>query len=303
MPKPALGRGLEALLKSKVQLPSVAAKPDQSATPDFTRSREGTIQFIPIDRIRQSPFQPRKDFPEEALRELAESIRAHGVMQPILVRSKGEFYELIAGERRWRAAQMSGMQTIPAIVHEMDDKTALEISLVENLQRQDLNPIEEALGYSVLVEQFNLSQEEVAQRVGKSRVAIANALRLLKLPHLIQEYLRTGKITAGHARAILSLEDQTLQIQLANRIVDENLSVRQAERLATALSSGKKSRRKSATPTTKSPHIQIIETKLRQHFGTRVDLHYSAGIGMVQIHFFNDEDLTRILQLMGLQLE
>src|SRR5580692_363276 len=251
MAKPALGRGLGALLGGSSPLPSVAptstipAPAPIPATPPDTRDR---VQRVPLHRIRASALQPRKEFAPEALQELADSIREQGIVQPLIVRERGGFFELIAGERRWRAAQLLNLPEVPIITREADDRAVLELALIENLQRENLNALEEALGYSQLGEQFQLTQEEVAVKVGKSRAAVANATRLLKLPISVQGFLREGRISVGHAKVILGLTDHAHQALAAERIVKDGLNVRQTEGLIAKLQTRVKSPGHTAKP-------------------------------------------------------
>jgi ParB family chromosome partitioning protein len=235
MAKPALGRGLGALLGGPPLLdkpsPPAISLPSPATTAE---AREG-VRRVPLDRIRACPLQPRKDFSPEALRELADSIREQGIVQPLIVRERGTHLELIAGERRWRAAQLLGVSEVPVLVREADDRAVLELALIENLQRENLNPLEEAHGYTQLIEQFQLKQEEVAAKVGKSRAAVANALRLLRLPLTLQNYVRDGRLSVGHAKVILALPSDHQQQQAAGRILKEGLNVRQTEQLVARL--------------------------------------------------------------------
>ena len=255
MAKPALGRGLGALLggsplAGKHAAPTTSADPltPTSPAPD-TRER---VERVALDRIKPCSFQPRKTFSEEALRELADSIKEQGIVQPLIVRERGGFYELIAGERRWRASQLLGLAEVPVIVRQADDRAVLELALIENLQRENLNPIEEAHGYSQLIQQFQLKQEEVATKVGKSRAVVANALRLLNLIPAIQDSIRGGLISVGHAKVILGLADLKQQKLAAERILKEGLNVRQTEalvaRLQTRGTTSKTCRRHGARP-------------------------------------------------------
>jgi ParB family chromosome partitioning protein len=272
--------------------------------PIDTRER---VLRVPLDRVKPSPLQPRKDFTTEALQELAASIKEQGIVQPLIVRDLQTHYELIAGERRWRAAQLLNLPEVPVIVREADDRSVLELALIENLQRENLNPMEEALGYSQLIEQFKLRQEDVATKVGKSRVAVANALRLLKLDPEVQAYVRDGRISAGHAKVILSLTLGEQQKLAAERILKNSLSVRQTEELVTAL------QQPAAAPSAKTHnghaaanrdlHAVALENKLRERFGTKVSLRYRAGKGALEIRFFNDADLERILGVIGVKAD
>jgi len=309
--KPALGRGLGALLGAAPLLPQAApaaAQTAPAAPSGPVAEGQERVQRVALDRIRPTPFQPRKDFPEEALRELADSIREQGIVQPLIVRPKGEHFELIAGERRLRAAQMCGLAEAPVLVREADDAAALELSLIENLQREDLNPIEEAQGYQQLIDQFQLAQEDVAAKVGKNRATVANALRLLKLPLELQAYLRNGQLTAGHAKAILALAHPDEQKLAAERIIKAGLNVRQAEALAAAMqqrAAGGAAAKAGAGRLASPPqaHLAAIESRLQQRLGTKVLLRYHGGQGTVQIRFFSDADLERILELLDVKAD
>jgi ParB family transcriptional regulator, chromosome partitioning protein len=237
------------------------------------------------------------------LRELADSIREQGVVQPLIVRERNGFFELIAGERRWRAAQLIALPEIPVIVREADDRAVLELALIENLQRENLNAIEEAHGYAQLAEQFQLTQEEIALKVGKSRAVVANATRLLKLPLPVQKFVREGRISVGHAKVILGLADEKNQTHAAERVIKEGLNVRQTEGLVAKLQA-RGSRVAAAKPESVAapgtdPHIADVESKLREVFATKVQLHYALGKGAVEIAFYSDAELDRILQILG----
>jgi ParB family chromosome partitioning protein len=257
-----------------------------------------------LDRIRPCPLQPRKDFSAEALRELADSIREQGIVQPLIVRERGGFFELIAGERRWRAAQLLQLAEVPIITREADDRAVLELALIENLQRENLNAIEEAHGYEQLAGQFQLTQEEIAVKVGKSRTVVANAVRLLKLPPVVQNYIREGRLSVGHAKVILGIIDEKKQKLAAERVIKEGLNVRQTEGLVAKLQA-RDSRRAGLKPETvaapgSDPHVASLEDRLREKFGTKVQLRYAEGRGMVEISFFSDQELERILQILGM---
>jgi len=308
MAKPALGRGLGALLGGNPPLtqpataPSVQPVAAAAPAPD-NRDR---VQRVPLDRIRPCPLQPRKDFSDEALKELADSIREQGIVQPLIVRERGGFFELIAGERRWRAAQLLNLPEVPIITREADDRAVLELALIENLQRENLNAVEEAQGYAQLAEQFQLTQEDIAAKVGKSRAVVANALRLLKLPAIVQKYLREGRLSVGHAKVILGLAEEKQQQFAAERVIKEGLNVRQTEGLVAKLS--KRGNKKHLPPETISisagdPHVADLEAKLREVFATKVKLNYAEGKGSVEISFFSDEELERILQILGVNSE
>ncbi len=262
------------------------------------------MQRVPLDRIRPSPLQPRKEFSPEALQELAESIRAQGIVQPLIVREREDHFELIAGERRWRAAQLLKLAEVPVISRQADDRSVLELALIENLQRENLNPLEEALGYAQLAGQFDLTQEQIALKVGKSRAAVANATRLLKLPAAIQEHLRQGRLSVGHAKVILGLSEESRQLQAASRIVENGLNVRQAESLIEGMTQPKPSTPDDASRARPTPpkdaNLARIEDKLREKFGTQVHLKYNQGKGCLEVRFFNDNDLQRVLEILDI---
>jgi ParB family chromosome partitioning protein len=242
------------------------------------------------------------------LRELADSIREQGIVQPLVVRERGGFYELIAGERRWRAAQLLNLPEVPVITREADDRSVLELALIENLQRENLNAIEEAHGYAQLAEQFQLTQEEIALKVGKSRAAVANSLRLIKLPQTIQGFVRDGQLSVGHAKVILGLADEKNQKLAAERAIKEGLNVRQTEGLVAKLqkrggkaAGGKEPGAGILTVQIGDPHVADLEAKLREVFATKVQLRYVEGKGSVEISFYSDAELERILQIIGIK--
>jgi len=260
------------------------------------------VQRVPLGTIRPCPLQPRKDFSPEALRELADSIKEQGIVQPLIVRDRNGHLELIAGERRWRAAQLLGLAEVPVILREADDRAVLELALIENLQRENLNPIEEAHGYAQLIEQFQLKQEEVATKVGKSRAVVANALRLLKLPSPIQVSLRDGRLSVGHAKVILGLAGEAQQKLAADRILREGLNVRQTEALVARLQAretGTVGQPIPPLPPPRDAHVASLENQLRERLGTKVHLRYAKGRGALEIAFFSDAELERILQVLG----
>lgn len=297
MAKTALGRGLGALLGGVTSTP----KPTSVSAAETALDSRERVERVPLGRIRPCPFQPRKDFPEEAIRELADSIKEQGIVQPLIVRPSPNGYELIAGERRWRAAQSLGLADVPVIVREADDRTVLELALIENLQRENLNPIEEALGYAQLIEQFQLRQEEAASKVGKSRTSVANALRLLKLAPEIQRFVRDGRLSVGHAKVILGLEDPSKQKSAATRVMKEGWSVRQTEEFIARLQKLPAEAAKLPAAAPRDIHVADLEHKLLEHFGAKVSLHYRQGKGAVEIRFFSDDDLDRILQIIGIK--
>ena len=311
MAKPALGRGLGALLGgtpvvTRTETPPVpATAPAAVAPPAPAIDPRDRVQRVKLDRVRPCPLQPRKDFSDEALRELADSIREQGIVQPLIVRERNGQFELIAGERRWRAAQLVGLPEVPVIVREADDRAVLEMALIENLQRENLNAIEEALGYAQLVGQFNLTQDEVATKVGKSRTVVANSLRLLKLSPVIQGYIRDGRLSVGHAKVILGLATEPNQKLAAERVIKEGLNVRQTEGLIAKLQNrvSRSPKPGANTPVQGDAHVIALEDKLRERFGTKVHLRYAHGKGSVEISFFSDDELERILQIAGVSAE
>ena len=266
------------------------------------------VRSVAIARVRPCAFQPRKDFTADALRELADSIQAQGILSPLIVRPLGDNFELIAGERRWRAAQLVGLKEVPILVREADDRTVVELALIENLQRENLNPIEEALGYAQLIEQFQLTQETAAAKVGKSRAVVANALRLLKLAPELQAYLRHGQLSVGHAKVILGLTGAAEQKLAVERVLKDGLNVRQTEDLVARLQqSSTQAPTKAASGSKPAPprdvHTASLENKLQERFGTKVAVRYRKGKGAVEIRFFNDDDLERILQIAGVKVD
>jgi ParB family chromosome partitioning protein len=324
MAKPALGRGLGALLggaSANPERPRLAPLPPPHISPSPSsgagereiaaraqaiQSSRDLVRKVPLSQVRPCSFQPRKEFSAETLQELAESIKQQGILQPLIVRDVGTHLELIAGERRWRAAELAGLKEIPVIVREADNRLVLELALIENLQRDNLNPLEEALGYAQLIDQFQLRQEDVAVKVGKSRALVANALRLLKLDPELQAFLRDGRLSVGHAKVILALISPAEQKLAAERVIKENLNVRQTEELVSHLQNHKpaSSAGKSANSiAARDPHVLNVETRLREHLGTKVQLRYRQGKGAIEIRYFSDDELERLLGLLGVQVE
>lgn len=321
MSKPVLGRGLSALLgggtkagpsPAGVPVPTPGALPSAntlptpvySLPPTPTKPAPGTaVLKVALDRVFPSPLQPRKDFTEDALRELADSIREQGIVQPLVVRPSGDRYELIAGERRWRAAKLAGLTEVPIVERAATDRELLEVALIENLQRENLNPIEEALGYSLLAAQFSLTQEQIAQKVGRGRVVVANSLRLLKLTPTIQELVRAGTLSVGHAKVLLGLADTGLQESAAARVTNEGLTVRQLEELVARWTGPKPVKTPPPAPPPRDPHVLDVENRLRERFTTKVALKYDQGVGSLELKFGSDDELNRILDLLGLKLD
>ena len=263
------------------------------------QAQEGGSLSLPISQVEPGVKQPRKRFDEDSLHDLADSIRTHGVIQPLTVRrlSSG-YYQIIAGERRWRAAKLAGLREIPAVIIEADDRKVMELGLIENLQREDLNPIEEANGYHVLIDEYGMTQEEVAKRVGKSRPAVANALRLLALPDAVHQLLEEGKLSAGHARAILSAPTGELQKKLAQKVIAEDLSVRQTEALAKRLAAGEKEPPSPTPGPDLSIYLRAAEKDLAARFGRKVHIVNGKKKGKVELEYYNPEDLNALLDLL-----
>ena len=277
----ALGRGLSALI------------PDAPKT----APADSPLRDIDLELISPNPDQPRKRFEPEALKELAQSIEQQGVISPVVVRQKGERFELIAGERRWRAAQLAGLHRIPALVKNLKRAQALEVALVENIQRAQLNPIEEARAFRALIDEFTLKQEEVARRVGRDRSTVANSLRLLNLEAGLQEQVARGDLSAGHARAVLSVDDEAGRRELAGRVVKEGMSVRQAERWASRRRKEKAVAGKDA-PATADVFLRSAAERLQRSLGTRVAIRREGSGGRIELHFHSDEELSRLADLL-----
>ena len=301
MAKTGLGRGLGALLGGQNPPETAEAPANPQAVAETVPAN--AVRQVSIDSVQPCPSQPRKDFERQPLEELAASIEVNGILQPLVARTTGEGQlELIAGERRWRAAQIAGLETVPVIVREASDSQVLELALVENLQREDLNPVEEAQGYALLMEAFDLTQQATAQRVGKSRAAVANAVRLLNLSEPLQTHLRQGRLSVGHAKVILGLEGAQQQTLVANRVIKESLSVRETEELIDKLqggSTGKTSTQRS--PQTRGVHVTSLENRLKEKLGTKVSLTYREGKGALTIKYFSDDDLERILKILDVE--
>ena len=296
MAKTGLGKGLGALIGSRPL--STSAGQAVSARHDVDSGEK--VHKVRLASIVPSPLQPRKNFSPDALQELVESIRQHGIIQPLIVRRlNGGTHELIAGERRWRAAQEVGLAEVPVIVRTATDLEVLEISLIENLQRSDLNAIEEAQGYARLRDEFGMKQEEIAQKVGRSRAAVANALRLLDLHPQIQTWVAQDVVSVGHAKVLLGVKAPEEQLRLAETILRRNASVRQTERLVMRYLGGWKRRRRTNQIVVSSAAIDDLQDKLRQHFGTNVTIHHTPKRGRIEIEYFGDDDLQRILNIVG----
>ena len=296
MAKQALGKGLGALIK-KSSTPAIIGT--TGGVDDLKRVRD-----VPLDQIVPSPLQPRLQFIESPLDDLMESIRQHGIIQPLIVRPVNGKLELIAGERRWRASKKLGLATVPIIERVASDRDVLEMALIENLQREDLNPIEEAAGYVRLAEEFALKQEEIATRVGKSRASVANAMRLLGLHQDIQILVAQTRLSVGHAKAILSIKDHDTQLLAADQVIRRQLTVRATEKLAQSLlnqDSGTSGDAKK-TPAVREVdiHVRAITNRLREHLATHVAIQHSSKKGKIEIEYYGDDDLQRLIDLIGL---
>ncbi len=295
MAKHALGKGLGALIKKNQGLPGT---PPSDSTDDSPRVRE-----IPIDQVVASPLQPRNQFVDAPLDDLVESIRQHGIIQPLIARIVDGKYELIAGERRWRASKKLGLATVPVIERSASDRDVLEMALIENLQREDLNPIEEAAGYVRLAKEFSLKQEEIASRVGKSRASVANAMRLLDLHQDIQNHVALAQLTVGHAKAILALKDAETQKLAADQIIRRKLTVRAAEKLTQSLLANPTD--ENGNPKTSPPreidiHVRELTKRLQEHLATHVFINHAVKKGKIEIEYYGNDDLQRILELLRL---
>jgi len=278
MNRQSLGRGLSALIPEAVRKPT-----------------SDRVITVPVDDITPNPYQPRLQMDTEGLEELAASIKEKGVVQPIIVRTQGNKYEIIAGERRLRASRLAGLSEIPAIVREVDDGEAMALAITENIQREDLNAMELARAYSVLMNEFKLTQEQLSQAVGKSRPAVANILRLLQLPQEIQNYVLSGKITMGHARALLALEKENQRISVCNRVIELDLSVRQTEKLVQKLLSQSESQKKEISI---SPELEAIEDRLKTMLATQVKIRPGRNKGKIEIEYYSEDDLDRIAHIL-----
>lgn len=287
-----LGKGLDSLIPETIK----------TTVPEKTKIVEKIVEKpvemkVKISKVGPNKDQPRKQFDEDALMELAESIKQFGIIQPLIVQEKNGFYEIIAGERRWRAAKLAGLKEVPVIVKDYSDLEVVEISLIENIQRENLNPIEEALAYKRLLTEFNLKQDEVAERVSKSRTAVTNSMRLLKLDERVQQMVIDDMLSTGHARALLGIEDPELQYSTAVKVFDEKLSVREVEKLVKKMQQGKTEKKKEETV-----HDFIytdLEEKMKAAVGTKVSIHQNAkGKGKIEIEYYSREDLERIIDII-----
>ena len=286
-----LGKGLGALI------------PEEEAQEEQKSDRKSSLaaNLVSINLIKPNAGQPRKAFDEEKIQQLSESIKEHGIIQPILIKKDGDTYSIIAGERRWRAAKAAGLKEVPVIIMDIDEKGVLEISLIENIQRQDLNPIEEAWAFRKLIEDFAFTQEELGRRLGKSRTALSNTMRLLNLDGRVQEYLIDGVITEGHGRAILALEDRELQYKLAQKVIDDGLTVRETERLISEIAKGKSlEKQKPENKVVSDPYIADIKNKLEERFDTKVLISNKNNKGKIEIEYYSNDDLQRIMDILSI---
>ena len=306
--RPGLGKGLGALCGDEV-MESAAEEQEAKHQAKIKKAQEpekkeedsdiGKELMVKVTSIEPNREQPRKDFNEEAMGELAESMKVYGVLQPLLVQKKGDYYEIIAGERRWRAAKLAGQKEVPVVIREYTKQQTMEIALIENVQREDLNPIEEAKAYQRLIQEFELKQEEIAARVGKSRVTITNSMRLLKLDERVQEMLIQNQITGGHARALLTVEDGELQYKLAGKIIAENLSVREIEKIVKSLSKKKNPKEKNVEDESLALIFRDLEERMKSAMGTKVSINRKdKNKGRVEIEYYSESELERIVELI-----
>lgn len=290
--KSGLGKGLDSLISDKVS-------PKQTATTG--KKDEKKIEtLVKISKVEPNREQPRKQFKEEALAELAESIKQFGILQPLLVQKRDDYYEIIAGERRWRAAKLAGLKEVPVIIKELTEKEIMEISLIENIQREDLNPIEEALAYKRLIEEFHVKHEELAERVFKSRSTITNSMRLLKLCANVQQLVIEEQLTTGHARTLISIEDEEKQYLLAQKIIDENLSVRETEKLVKSVLNEKPEPKKVTPAEDYSVFYENLQEQLKQILGTKVTIKSKNNKkGKIEIEYYSQEELEQLMEMMA----
>ncbi len=304
-----LGKGLGAIFGDEVMESAAEEqekknhpKPEQVNVKAEKKEEEpevGREMFLKLSSIEPNHNQPRMEFREESLMELAESMKEYGVLQPLLVQKKGDFYEIIAGERRWRAAKLAGLKEVPVVIREYTKQQSMEIALIENVQREDLNPIEEAKAYQKLMQEFGLKQEEIATRVAKNRVTITNSMRLLKLENRVQDMLIQNQITGGHARALLAVDDPELQFQIAGRIVAENLSVREVEKLVKSLSKKKEPKEKKEEDESIFLIFRELEDRMKTAMGTKVSINRKdSNKGRVEIEYYSEAELERIVELI-----
>lgn len=288
-----LGKGLDSLIPVSAQKVSTGSKTSDN------KEEKGMETIVKITMVEPNREQPRKKFDEDALQELADSIKQYGVISPILVQDRKTYYEIVAGERRWRAAKLAGLKEVPVIIKNFTEQEIVEISLIENIQREDLNPIEEAQAYKKLLTEFNLKQDEVAERVSKSRTAVTNSMRLLKLCDEVQQMIIDDMISTGHARALISIEDPEEQYTIAQKVFDEKLSVRDVEKLVKNLGKPEKPKKENVQDKSLEIIYQDTEEKLKQALGTKVSISSKGnGSGKVEIEFYNHDDLERIIEMI-----
>ena len=288
-----LGKGLDSLI------PVSAQKVSSGSKTSANKEEKGMETIVKITMVEPNREQPRKKFDEDALQELADSIKQYGVISPILVQDRKTYYEIVAGERRWRAAKLAGLKEVPVIIKNFTEQEIVEISLIENIQREDLNPIEEAQAYKKLLTEFNLKQDEVAERVSKSRTAVTNSMRLLKLCDEVQQMIIDDMISTGHARALISIEDPEEQYMIAQKVFDEKLSVRDVEKLVKNLGKPEKPKKENVQDKSLEIIYQDTEEKLKQALGTKVSISSKGnGAGKVEIEFYNHDDLERIIEMI-----
>ncbi len=293
--KRGLGKGVDSLIPDtgKIEEPEQKVKVVEKVVEKPTEVR------LKISQVEPNRGQPRKNFDREALEELAESIRQHGVLQPLIVQKRDDYYEIIAGERRWRAAKLAGLKEVPVVIKDMSDQEIVEISLIENIQREDLNPIEEAEAYRRLLTEFHLTQEEVAGRVAKSRTAVTNSMRLLKLDERVRQMVIDGMLTTGHARALLAIEDADLQFQTANRVFNEKLNVRDVEKLVKKLGKEKPEKKESKENFQQKAIYQELEERMKSSLGTKVSINQkNAQKGKIEIEYYSIDDLERLTEIL-----
>lgn len=293
--KSGLGKGLDSLIPKQNIEKKVPPKSENTAVKTVVKKEEVKLRITEVEPNRE---QPRKKFDEDSLLELADSIKQYGVLQPLLVQKREGYYEIIAGERRWRAAKMAGLKEVPVIIKEFSDQEIVEISLIENIQREDLNPIEEALAYKRLLTDFHLKQDEVAERVSKSRTAVTNSVRLLKLDERVQQMVVDEMISTGHARALLAVEDKDLQFKLAQKVFDERLSVRDVERLMKMMATQKEKEKKEKEEKKNIFIYQDLEERMKALLGTKVSINHKANNqGKIVIDYYSNEELERLIYL------
>lgn len=312
--KRGLGRGLGSLLggtaapagaaTASTVAPSAKASSSVTSTPvappkveaPVAMSTEGKVWQVNIDKLRSGVYQPRKSFEKEPLQELAQSIKESGILSPIIVRkTPGGFFEIVAGERRWRAAQIAGLHEVPVLIRTFADKEALEMAIVENVQREDLNPIEEAEAYARLASEFHLSQVQIAEKVGKERATVANAIRLLGLPGELRTMVGEGRLSVGHAKVLLTLPDPKKQIEFAKKVADDKVTVRKLEKMVASAISGDVEETESSSNQTMNQLVSALGDELQKMFGTKVQIDYSGGKGQIRIHYYSNEELNEIV--------